>query len=71
MARVISLQRRELRDDLPAPEPADAAEVMAAAALLKAHPKPADSDIDSAMSNICACGTYPRVRRAIKRAAGI
>ena len=45
--------------------------LMAAAALLKAHPKPADSDIDSAMSNICACGTYPRVRRAIKRAAGI
>ncbi|MBT0653532.1 (2Fe-2S)-binding protein [Geomobilimonas luticola] len=46
-------------------------QVMSAVALLKKHPKPTDGDIDSAMSgNICRCGTYPRIRTAIHRAAG-
>jgi isoquinoline 1-oxidoreductase subunit alpha len=40
--------------------------VLAAAALLKAKPNPTDADIDSAMTNICRCGTYNRVRAAIK-----
>ncbi len=44
--------------------------LMAAAALLKAKPRPSAQDIDEAMTNICRCGTYPRVRRAILRAAG-
>jgi isoquinoline 1-oxidoreductase subunit alpha len=44
--------------------------IMAAAALLKTTPKPTDADIDAAMSNICRCGTYNRVRAAIKLAAG-
>ncbi|MEO8303722.1 MAG: (2Fe-2S)-binding protein [Betaproteobacteria bacterium] len=44
--------------------------IMAAAALLKSTPKPTDADIDSAMTNICRCGTYNRVRAAIKAAAG-
>ncbi|WP_280154243.1 2Fe-2S iron-sulfur cluster-binding protein [Piscinibacter sp. XHJ-5] len=44
--------------------------VMAAAALLKSKPQPTDADIDQAMSNICRCGTYNRVRAAIKQAAG-
>lgn len=44
--------------------------VMAAAALLKAKPRPTDSDIDDAMTNICRCGTYNRVRAAIKTASG-
>ena len=43
--------------------------VMAAAALLKEKPKPTDADIDAAMTNICRCGTYNRVRAAIKIAA--
>lgn len=43
--------------------------VMAAAALIKAKPSPTDADIDEAMSNICRCGTYNRVRAAIKAAA--
>ena len=43
--------------------------LMAAAALLKTNPHPTDADIDGAMTNICRCGTYPRVRRAIKEAA--
>ena len=45
--------------------------LMAAADLLKKTPKPSDADIDAAMTNICRCGTYPRIRAAIKRAAGI
>jgi len=43
---------------------------MAAAALLKQKPKPSDADIDDAMTNICRCGTYPRIRAAIHDAAG-
>ena len=43
--------------------------IMAAAALLKAKPRPTDADIDDAMTNICRCGTYNRVRAAIKAAA--
>jgi isoquinoline 1-oxidoreductase alpha subunit len=43
--------------------------IMAAAALLKAKPQPTDAEIDSAMTNICRCGTYNRVRAAIKLAA--
>lgn len=47
-------------------------QVMAATALLKHNPKPTDADIDKAMSgNICRCGTYPRIRAAIKQVAGI
>ena len=45
-------------------------QIMSAAALLKSNPKPSDADIDAAMSgNICRCGTYPRIRKAIHRAA--
>ena len=43
--------------------------LMAAADLLAKNPKPTDADIDEAMTNICRCGTYPRVRAAIHRAA--
>ena len=44
--------------------------IMAAAALLKDKPRPTDADIDAAMTNICRCGTYNRVRAAIKVASG-
>ena len=43
--------------------------ILTAAALLKRKPHPTDSDIDSAMTNICRCGTYDRARKAIHRAA--
>ncbi len=43
--------------------------ILAAVALLKAKPKPTDADIDEAITNICRCGTYGRVRAAIHRAA--
>jgi isoquinoline 1-oxidoreductase subunit alpha len=48
-----------------------AGQIMQAAALLKQTPKPSDNDIDEAMAgNICRCGTYQRIRAAIKQAAG-
>jgi isoquinoline 1-oxidoreductase alpha subunit len=45
-------------------------QIMAAAALLRKNPRPSDKDIDVAMTNICRCGTYQRVRAAIHQAAG-
>jgi isoquinoline 1-oxidoreductase alpha subunit len=46
-------------------------QIMSAAALLASKPKPTDADIDAAMDgNICRCGTYPRIRAAIHKAAG-
>ena len=44
-------------------------QIMAAVSLLKKKPKPTDADIDAAMSNICRCGTYARIRTAIHAAA--
>ena len=47
-------------------------QVMSAVALLESNPSPSDEDINAAMSgNICRCGTYPRIRRGIKRAADV
>jgi isoquinoline 1-oxidoreductase alpha subunit len=47
-------------------------QIVSAAALLKDTPKPTDADIDAAMSgNVCRCGTYQRIRAAIKQAAGV
>jgi isoquinoline 1-oxidoreductase alpha subunit len=49
-----------------------AGQIMSATALLKDKPKPTDGDIDAAMAgNICRCGTYMRIRNAIKRVAGV
>ena len=45
--------------------------IMAAAALLAAKPRPTDQDIDDALTNICRCGTYSAIRRAVHRAAAI
>jgi isoquinoline 1-oxidoreductase subunit alpha len=45
-------------------------QVMAAAALIESNPNPSDADIDAALDgNLCRCGTYPRIRAAVKRAA--
>ena len=44
-------------------------QIMAAAALLQQKPQPTDAEIDAQISNICRCGTYPRMRKAIHRAA--
>jgi isoquinoline 1-oxidoreductase subunit alpha len=44
-------------------------QIMAAASLIERHPTPTDADIDLAMTNICRCGCYPRIKSAIKTAA--
>lgn len=63
------VQKAWLALDVPQCGYCQAGMIMSAAALLKKAPKPNDSDISSAMSNICRCGTYNRVRAAIKLAA--
>lgn len=45
--------------------------IIAAAALLRKNPNPTDAEIDAAILNLCRCGTYPRVRKAIKRAGRV
>ena len=46
-------------------------QIMAAASLIAHNPAPTDADIDAEMTNICRCGTYPRIRAAIHRAAAL
>jgi aerobic-type carbon monoxide dehydrogenase small subunit (CoxS/CutS family) len=65
------LQRAWVAEQVPQCGYCQSGQLMSAAALLSKKPKPTDTDIDSAMSgNICRCGTYQRIRRAIHRAAG-
>jgi isoquinoline 1-oxidoreductase alpha subunit len=66
-----ALQRAWAALDVPQCGYCQSGMLMAAAALLETKPKPTDADIDAAMSNICRCGTYNRVRAAIKAAAGL
>ena len=64
------LQRAWIEIDVPQCGYCQSGQIMSAAILLAENPAPTDSDIDEAMSgNICRCGTYPRIRRAIHRAA--
>jgi len=65
------LQAAWIAEEVPQCGYCQSGQLMSAAALLAQHPKPTDSDIDTAMSgNICRCGTYQRIRKAIHRAAG-
>ena len=63
------LQRAWLEEDVPQCGYCQSGQLMAAAALLEKNKNPSDADIDAAMTNVCRCGTYNRIRRAIKRAA--
>ena len=63
-----ALQRAWLEDNVPQCGYCQAGMLMAAAALLRAFPQPTNEQIDAAMTNICRCGTYDRVRAAIHRA---
>jgi isoquinoline 1-oxidoreductase alpha subunit len=64
------VQKAWLALDVPQCGYCQAGQLMAAAALLRKTPKPTDADIDQAMTNICRCGTYSRIRAAIHMAAG-
>ena len=63
------VQQAWLEENVPQCGYYQSGQIMAAVALLKARPEVTDDDIDAVMSaNLCRCGTYPRIRRAIKRA---
>jgi isoquinoline 1-oxidoreductase alpha subunit len=64
------IQQAWIADQVPQCGYCQSGMIMAAAALLKARPHPTDAEIDAAMTNICRCGTYARIRQAIHRAAG-
>jgi aerobic-type carbon monoxide dehydrogenase small subunit (CoxS/CutS family) len=64
------LQRAWIEIDVPQCGYCQSGQIMSAAVLLKEIPNPTDDDIDKALTgNICRCGTYPRIRRAVHRAA--
>ena len=63
------LQVAWVEEDVPQCGYCQTGQIMAAAALLKDISNPSDEDIDAAMTNICRCGTYGRIRKAIRRAA--
>jgi aerobic-type carbon monoxide dehydrogenase small subunit (CoxS/CutS family) len=65
-----ALQKAWIAEQVPQCGYCQSGMIMAASALLRQIPKPSDGDINSAITNICRCGTYQRVRRAIHRAAG-
>jgi len=65
-----AVQRAWIEEDVVQCGYCQTGQVMAATALLAANPQPSDADIDQAMRrNICRCGVYPRIRKAIHRAA--
>jgi isoquinoline 1-oxidoreductase alpha subunit len=63
------VQQAWLAEDVPQCGYCQSGQILAAAALLKETPKPTDADIDAKLTNICRCGTYPRIRKAVHRAA--
>ena len=63
------VQKAWLEVDVPQCGYCQSGQLMAAAALLKKNPNPSDKDIDEAMTNICRCGTYQRIRAAVHVAA--
>ena len=66
------VQRAWIAEDVPQCGYCQSGQIMAAAALLREHPHPTDQDINDGMAgNICRCGAYPRIRRAIHRAAAL
>jgi isoquinoline 1-oxidoreductase alpha subunit len=67
-----ALQAAWIAEDVPQCGYCQSGQIMAAAVLLKENPKPTDRDVDDALAgNICRCGTYQRIRCAIRRAAGV
>ena len=63
------VQQAWLAEDVPQCGYCQSGQIMAVAAFLKHNPAPSDADIDANITNICRCGTYERIRRAIHRAA--
>ncbi|MDH3621452.1 MAG: (2Fe-2S)-binding protein [Gammaproteobacteria bacterium] len=68
-AKLHPVQQAWLELDVPQCGYCQAGQIMAAVDFLKEHPRPTDEDIDRNMTNICRCGTYKRIRKAIHKAA--
>ena len=68
--RLHPVQQAWIDHDVPQCGYCQSGMMMAAAALLAENPKPTDADIDAALTNICRCGTYQRIRSAVHAAAG-
>ena len=66
---VKAVQKAWLENDVPQCGYCQSGQILAAASLIKTKPNPSDEDINREMSNICRCGTYNRIRAAIKQAA--
>src|SRR5580704_5435665 len=66
-----AVQKAWIEHDVPQCGYCQSGQIMAAVSLLEDNPKPNDADIDAAMTNICRCGTYPRIRAAVHRAAAL
>jgi isoquinoline 1-oxidoreductase subunit alpha len=66
-----AVQKAWIEHDVPQCGYCQSGQIMAAVSLLRENPTPSDSDIDAAMTNICRCGTYPRIRAAVHRAAAL
>jgi isoquinoline 1-oxidoreductase alpha subunit len=67
--RLHPVQQAWLDEDVPQCGYCQAGQIMTAADLLARKPQPSDADIDASMTNLCRCGTYVRIRKAIRRAA--
>lgn len=65
------VQRAWIEEDVAQCGYCQTGQIMAVVALLKEKPKPTDADIDAALTNICRCGTYNRIRKAVHRAAAL
>ena len=65
------VQRAWIEEDVAQCGYCQTGQIMAVTALLNKNPKPSDSDIDAALTNICRCGTYTRIRKAVHRAASL
>jgi isoquinoline 1-oxidoreductase alpha subunit len=65
------VQQAWLIEDVPQCGYCQSGQIMAAVAFLKKTPSPTDADIDRGLTNICRCGTYPRIKKAIHRAAAL
>lgn len=66
------VQQAWIMEEVPQCGYCQSGQILAATALLQQNPKPTDADIDAAMSDVlCRCGTYPRIRKALKKAAAL
>ena len=65
------VQQAWIEEDVPQCGYCQSGQIMATVAFLKQYPQPTDADIDANLTNICRCGTYERLRRAVHRAAAM